>query len=422
MTNHSTSTETFTVRAGTVEPISDPTSDSGHVSLFPEALGQDGRPFVLFVEDPPNKTRPRHSHHGDVLYFYTAGEHHIEGEGTYVAGDVRWTRAGHAYGPETTGPDGGNWWIVSNSDPIPVEKFVNDEGLESNIGSTKTPHQVSRIAAPHDWKEIVEFTLNPGAVIVEGLFDAATLERFDTEIDALLSSQSDHQPNSGDAIYDMFLGRGTIRMHGLATKSNTADVLIGDGRLLEWATLAMTGLSNSVLLNAAELIQIGPGEPAQFLHRDSDSWQAVPLGQTPIIVNAIVALDDFTLENGATHLAPGSNSWDFGRSPSRNELVRAVMKRGDAILFRGDLIHGGGANTTDTRRRALSLSYCAGWLRTVENHQLNVSIEIAKNLSPATQALLGFEAHNGTASRGGMLGLYDGGQPHRALLNTADSV
>ena len=89
-----------------VDAITDPTTGSGDIRLFDEALGQEGQPFVLHVQDPPNKTRPRHYHHGDVIYFYVAGEHHIEGEGTYRAGDVRWTRAGHAYGPETTGSEG----------------------------------------------------------------------------------------------------------------------------------------------------------------------------------------------------------------------------------------------------------------------------------------------------------------------------
>jgi ectoine hydroxylase-related dioxygenase (phytanoyl-CoA dioxygenase family) len=421
MTQRTTSTETFTIRAGTVEPIPDPTSDSGLISLFPEALGQDGRPYMLLVEDPPHKTRPRHTHHGDVIYLYAAGEHHIEGEGTYIAGDIRWTRAGHTYGPETTGPEGGSWWVITNSDPIPIEKIVHDNEANDPTRSASHPmNEVTRIEEPHDWNQIRALTMSPGAVIVEGLFDEPTLLQFDSDIDALLSKMDTLQPNSGDPIYDVFLGKRTIRMHGLAAKSPTADHLISDPRLAQWATSLMAELCTSIMLNAAELIQIGPGEPAQFLHRDSDSWQAVPLGHAPIIVNAIVALDDFTLENGATHIALGSNAWAPGRSPNRDEVARAVMKRGDAILFRGDLIHGGGANTTETRRRALSLSYCAGWLRTVENHQLNVPQQKAQTLSETTQGLLGFRAHNGTSTRGGMLGLYEGGQPQNALRTNRD--
>lgn len=57
-----------------VEPLVDPTTGSGNIFLMPEGMGSDGKPFVFQVQDPPHKTRPRHYHHGDVLYVYTHGE------------------------------------------------------------------------------------------------------------------------------------------------------------------------------------------------------------------------------------------------------------------------------------------------------------------------------------------------------------
>ncbi len=125
----------------TSSPMTDPVSGSGDVYLFPEAMGQGGQPFVMMVEDPPLKTRPRHYHHGDVLYVYTKGEHHIEGEGTYRAGDLRWTRAGHAYGPETTGPEGGAWWIISYSDPIPVNVEADGQSQEKARPVAQAPRR-----------------------------------------------------------------------------------------------------------------------------------------------------------------------------------------------------------------------------------------------------------------------------------------
>ena len=172
--------------------------------------------------------------------------------------------------------------------------------------------------------------------------------------------------------------------------------------------------ASSVLLNAGELIQIQPGEPAQFPHRDSDSWP-VPIGAEPIIVNAIVALDDCTLENGATYVATGSWQWDAKRQPRPEEYARAVMQRGDAVLFRGDLIHGGGENQSEDRRRALSISYCAGWLRPVENSFLNLSRETVRQQPEALAGLLGYAAHDGTQNRGGMVGLFENGDPARVL-------
>ena len=144
---------------------------------------------------------------------------------------------------------------------------------------------------------------------------------------------------------------------------------------------------------------------------DLDSWPALPLGATPVIVNAIIALDDFTLDNGATHVALGSHHWPVGRAAQPDELGRAVMHAGDVLLFRGDLVHGGGANTTAYRRRALSLSYCAGWLRPVEHHAANLGLDVIRAAPRPLRDLLGGGVHDATAMGGGILGLVDGRTP-----------
>ena len=141
----------------------------------------------------------------------------------------------------------------------------------------------------------------------------------------------------------------------------------------------------------------------------STRWRA------PLVVNAIIALDDCTLDNGATYVAPGSWEWEPERQPTAEEWVRAVLTAGDVLLFRGDIIHGGGANTSDARRRVLSISYCAGWLRPVENSFLNIPRDTAAASSPVIQALLGYKAHDATYKSGGLVGLYENGDPAVAL-------
>ena len=176
----------------------------------------------------------------------------------------------------------------------------------------------------------------------------------------------------------------------------------------------MAPISSHTLLNAAELIEIQPGEPRQPAHRDSDSWP-IPLTETPFVVNIIYALDEFTLENGATWVAPGSWSWRKAQRAKTEDYERAVMHAGDAILFRGDLIHRGGANESSAPRRAISVSYCAGWLRPVENSYLNLSRETGRKQSKEMQNLLGFAAYDGEAQQSGLLGLYENGDPQRWL-------
>ena len=398
----------------TVEGLPDPTTGSGEVFLFQDAMGQEGRPYVFMVEDPPNKTRPRHYHHADVLYVYVKGEHHIEDEGTYKAGDIRWTRGGHTYGPETTGPEGGAWWVISYSDPVPVEVTEDIKAAPVRREDASLPH----FSPPYDWDTIDATVLDVGGVILEGFLTANELSAIDNDIDSYLSThQGAGGPVSGSALYDKFLGHQTIRLQGLIEKLPSAADLIGRTDLVTCAERIIGPNATSVLLSAGELIQIQPGEPAQFPHRDTDSWPQLQIGEHPMLVNAIFALDDFTLDNGATYVVPDSWKWDLDRRAKSEDYVRAVMKRGDAVLFRGDIIHGGGENTSNVRRRALSLSYCAGWLRTVENSFLNVSPETARKLPRKVQHLLGYAAHDATSQNGGLIGLFECGDPALSLAS-----
>ena len=405
------------------QPIPDPTTGSGEIYLFPDAMGQNGQPFVFLVEDPPFKTRPRHHHHGDVLYVYVRGEHTIEGEATYRAGDLRWTKAGHVYGPETTGPDGGAWWVISYSDPIAVNAPTEAAAIAAEPPAPRSAppgpdRGLPEHRRPYDWAAIDADVRGGGGAILKGLLSADEVQAFNAEVDGHLAAHPQAgAPASGSAIYDVFLGHRTVRLHGLVEKMPGLGALIGRDELIDWAERIIGGRAASVVLNAGELIQIGPGEPAQYPHRDTDSWPDLPIGETPVLVNAIVAFDPFTRENGATYIAPDSWRWDPHRQPMDGEFARAVMDRGDAVLFRGDLVHGGGENRSPAPRRAISISFSAGWLRTVENSFLNVSKATARSLPPRLQGLLGYAAHDALHQRGGLLGLYENGDPRQALAS-----
>lgn len=75
-------------------------------------------PYLIEADFPPNFYAGLHWHPFDTLYLFAAGEMRIGAEGRFGPGDVRWVRAGHAYGPEEAGPQGVRFFLVSLGGPI----------------------------------------------------------------------------------------------------------------------------------------------------------------------------------------------------------------------------------------------------------------------------------------------------------------
>jgi ectoine hydroxylase-related dioxygenase (phytanoyl-CoA dioxygenase family) len=149
-------------------------------------------------------------------------------------------------------------------------------------------------------------------------------------------------------------------------------------------------LDRGCLVSSLSAISIGPGESAQPLHAD-DQLIPLPRPHVPIICNTMWALTDFTAENGATRLVPGSHKSAAAPVPfAPCDTIAAEMKRGSVLIFNGSLWHGGGPNLTDAPRLGLAMNYCAGWMRQQENQQLGIPIAVARSFSPRLRKLVGF--------------------------------
>ena len=137
----------------------------------------------------------------------------------------------------------------------------------------------------------------------------------------------------------------------------------------------------------------------------------MPKPREPLGVSAIWALDDFTTTNGATEVVPGSHLWAEGREPAEHEIEQVLMPAGSALVFAGNLIHRGGANTSNGLRLAITPQYCMPWLRQIENMVLAVPPKTAKLFSERVQELLGY-----SIVAPGFMGYVDGRHP-RALFD-----
>jgi len=94
------------------------------ISLQP-LTGPDCDLTVLIFTFPPNYVGKVHSHPTDTVYVIRRGEFIVEGEGTFVEGDIRWVKSGTPYGPETAGPEGCEVMLIgAGKFPLPTQEAV----------------------------------------------------------------------------------------------------------------------------------------------------------------------------------------------------------------------------------------------------------------------------------------------------------
>jgi ectoine hydroxylase-related dioxygenase (phytanoyl-CoA dioxygenase family) len=279
---------------------------------------------------------------------------------------------------------------------------------------------LERLKANAPTAEIVAQLESQGAVVLEDFLDAAVLARFNAEIDTLLEAETEGKAVLSTAV-QWFMGAKTRHLTGVAAKSRVfAEEVLLHPALLAVCDAILLPSCASYRLNIAHVLDRGPGSEQQLLHRDELVWVHLPSPHPEVQVASIIALEDFTTDNGATRIVPGSHRWDKDRQPEPAEIAVAEMPAGSAVVYLGSTIHGGGPNTTAARRRrGMHMSFNLGWLRTEENHYLSVPPDLARTLPEKARALLGYAAHDALMAGGGYLGVVDTRDPME-LLRTGE--
>jgi ectoine hydroxylase-related dioxygenase (phytanoyl-CoA dioxygenase family) len=235
-----------------------------------------------------------------------------------------------------------------------------------------------------------------GFVIIEGLIGRDECETI--RADVVPRFAHDKGRNN-------FEGFATQRLYAVIEKTFVCNALVEHPRIL---ALLDRLFEPNYLLSQLQVINILPGEAAQPLHHD-DAFYPVPRPRAPLGAATVFAIDDFTTDNGATVLIPGSHTWDDRAVSETDRRMPAVMPAGSVVFFVGTLWHGGGANRTDRGRLCVTAQYCARWCRQQENFSLSVSRDQAKQCSPHIQRLLGYSIAPP------FIGFVDGKHPRRLL-------
>ena len=119
--------------------------------------------------------------------------------------------------------------------------------------------------------------------------------------------------------------------------------------------------------------------------------------------------DDFTEENGATRIVPGSHRRTTADYDPGQATIPLTMPAGSVVIYTGTVLHGGGANRTARPRLGVILEYCAGWIRAQENHVIGVPRDVVITLPARLQELLGYNVYPP------FIGNVDGRHPRKYL-------
>ncbi|MDC0663688.1 phytanoyl-CoA dioxygenase family protein [Marinobacter sp. SS21] len=240
-----------------------------------------------------------------------------------------------------------------------------------------------------------ETLMRDGYVIIENLIPRETCAAIKSEGLALL----------GQTGRNAFEGHQTQRVYNVLSKTRLTDQLATHPRFLG---LMDRLFEPGFLLSQSQIINILPGEAPQGLHHD-DGFYRLPRPRQPLGAATVWAIDDFTEDNGATVIVPGSHRWGDDRIAKRDEAISAVMPAGSVVFFLGTTWHGGGENHSKAARFAITHQYCEAYMRQQENYLLELSKDTVRSLSPELQALVGYSIYPP------FMGMVEGMHPLRTL-------
>jgi hypothetical protein len=283
---------------------------------------------------------------------------------------------------------------VTGAGPHPEVRDLDD--LRGDLAATHRSLRADRDVEPAEVDQSWAVLQEQGYVIIEGAIDDATCDAVGRAVAPLLDATG----------RNAFEGHLTRRLYSVLTKTRAVDALVEAPLVL---ALLDRLLQPGYLLSQLQVIELLPGETEQLLHPD-DGFYAWPRPRPPLGAATVWAIDDFTADNGATVVIPGSHRWGQDRVPTdADERVAAVMPAGSVVLFLGTLWHGGGANRSHRPRLAVTAQYCEPWLRQQESFLLSVDRATARRLSPQLRSMIGYSIHPP------FMGMVDGMHPARLL-------
>jgi len=241
---------------------------------------------------------------------------------------------------------------------------------------------------------VEELTQGQGFYVIEGLFDRDTV----AEARARISELANIRPPDIDESDALAVLSATDHVWNLVDKGAVFERMVQEPTIL--AVFSRILGSEFKLGSFAARIQ-QPGAEPQKPHVDYPYWDLYDDETFPLNLNgsfflncqSTIMLDDFTLENGATMVAPGTQT--RGRFPDQaafdERMIQTTGPAGSVMLMTGLLWHGAGGNRTDRQRVGILGQYLPKFVKPMEDQVNSVGAEVVARATPTLRRLLGVD-------------------------------
>mgnify|MGYP006210933849 FL=1 len=144
-----------------------------------------------------------------------------------------------------------------------------------------------------------------------------------------------------------------------------------------------------------------PGAPGQEPHIDYPYWDLHDTGEFPAGINAgfhmncqsLISLHEFTAENGATAVVPGSQT--RGAYPSKQDFAKEHIQLscppGSLLLFVGMIWHCSMPNNSAGERTSVLGQYLPKFVKPMEALDRSVRTDVLNAATPELRQLLGVD-------------------------------
>lgn len=223
-----------------------------------------------------------------------------------------------------------------------------------------------------------------GYVILENLLSPQQVEELRAALDRISAEEGE---NAGK---EQHQEAGTNRIADLVNKDSAFDNCWTHPRVL---AAVVHVLGKDIKLFAFSSRSALPGQGEQMLHKDG-FYQPTNPGEF-YLCNTAWLLDEFTAENGATRIVPGSHRVpgvpvDISSdplSPHPNE-IKVLAPAGSVIVFNSHMLHGGTRNLSGEPRRVVHAAYSHRAEKPLTDQREFLRPETANRLSEAAKVLL----------------------------------